>query len=140
MSGSSVLMSSSLERRLQHLVTHLPGCSRASSGIGPLALITTSSGHHATSGHKEASCAPLPIGAQGAPESATRTANCAGNSAAEPGPLLTAKHWADWREKGYMVIEDLLPRTNCERLCEEGYAFLGADPSDRASWYRHEGS
>ena len=59
--------------------------------------------------------------------------------APQASPVLTAEHWKSWKERGYIVLEQAVPQTNVQRLRDEVYAFLGADPDDPDTWYEFEG-
>lgn len=49
--------------------------------------------------------------------------------------VLTEKDHAFFRENGYIVVKQAVPKENCERVVDAMWAFLGKDPGDRASWY-----
>ena len=49
--------------------------------------------------------------------------------------VLTENDHAFFKENGYVVVKQAVPKENCTRVVEAMWAFLGKDPKDRESWY-----
>lgn len=55
---------------------------------------------------------------------------------AEPVGALSADQRAFWDRNGYLVLPNVVPRSQCEAARAAIWDFLGASPDDPASWYR----
>ena len=60
------------------------------------------------------------------------------NSSNNDNVVLTAENWATWQQCGYMIVRQAVPRSNVQRLVDEVYQYIGADPAEPSSWYRFE--
>ena len=61
------------------------------------------------------------------------------SSTTQSSPVLTTEHWKSWQERGYMVLKQVVPKANVQRLRDEVYAFVGAEPDNADTWYKFEG-
>ena len=60
------------------------------------------------------------------------------SSTTQSSPVLTTEHWKSWQERGYMVLEQIVPKANVQRLRDEVYAFVGAEPDNADTWYKFD--
>lgn len=49
--------------------------------------------------------------------------------------VLSKEDWAFWKENGYVVVKQAVPRENAERLAALLWEFEEKDPNDPATWY-----
>jgi hypothetical protein len=49
--------------------------------------------------------------------------------------IITQEHRDFFRENGYVVIKNAVPRGNCDRVIEAIWLCLGKDPSNQEEWY-----
>lgn len=49
--------------------------------------------------------------------------------------VLTWNDWSFWKEKGYLVVPNVVPLTACHDLIKVLWQYLEADPDDPNSWY-----
>jgi hypothetical protein len=54
----------------------------------------------------------------------------------EPLRVLSEADWKQWREKGFVIVPQAVPRENIDRLVELIWAFEEKDPHDPGTWYR----
>jgi ectoine hydroxylase-related dioxygenase (phytanoyl-CoA dioxygenase family) len=52
--------------------------------------------------------------------------------------IVTEEHRKFFQENGYVKIEGVVPKENCERVIEAIWACLGKDPTNPDNWYDHE--
>ncbi|RYF47443.1 MAG: phytanoyl-CoA dioxygenase, partial [Cytophagaceae bacterium] len=53
----------------------------------------------------------------------------------EPLRVLSEEDWAFWKENGYIVIKQAVPKENADRLARFIWTFEEKDPNDPATWY-----
>lgn len=53
----------------------------------------------------------------------------------EPLRVLSEEDWAFWKENGYIVIKQAVPKENADRLARFIWEFDEKDPNDPATWY-----
>ncbi|WP_139194410.1 phytanoyl-CoA dioxygenase family protein [Bacillus sp. MUM 13] len=53
----------------------------------------------------------------------------------EPLRVLSEEDWRFWRENGYVIIRNAIPKENIERLKSLIWEFEEKDPNDPSSWY-----
>lgn len=53
----------------------------------------------------------------------------------EPLRVLSEEDWAFWKENGYIVIKQAVPKENADRLARFIWTFEEKDPNDSATWY-----
>ncbi|MCX6215986.1 phytanoyl-CoA dioxygenase family protein [Spirosoma sp.] len=53
----------------------------------------------------------------------------------KPLRVLSEADWQFWKENGYIVIKQAVPRENAERLANFIWAFEEKDPNDPSTWY-----
>jgi ectoine hydroxylase-related dioxygenase (phytanoyl-CoA dioxygenase family) len=58
-----------------------------------------------------------------------------GNDADTPLRVLSEADWQFWKENGYIVIKQAVPREQAERLANFLWEFEEKDPSDPTTWY-----
>lgn len=58
-----------------------------------------------------------------------------GNDADKPLRVLSEADWQFWKENGYIVIKQAVPREQAERLANFLWEFEEKDPSDPTTWY-----
>lgn len=58
-----------------------------------------------------------------------------GPNADKPLRVLSEADWKFWKENGYIVIKQAVPRAQAERLANFLWAFEEKDPNDPATWY-----
>ncbi|HEX6971776.1 MAG TPA: phytanoyl-CoA dioxygenase family protein [Limnochordia bacterium] len=51
-------------------------------------------------------------------------------------PILSAEDHAFFRENGYVVVHDAVPKENLDAVVAAIWEFLGMDPNDPEDWYR----
>lgn len=49
---------------------------------------------------------------------------------------LTEAQWKFWKENGYVIVSDSVPRENLQATVDAVYEFMEMDPDDPESWYR----
>ncbi|MFA9477925.1 phytanoyl-CoA dioxygenase family protein [Phycisphaerales bacterium AB-hyl4] len=49
--------------------------------------------------------------------------------------IITDEHREFFRHNGYVVVKNVIPKENCERVIAAIWEFLGKDPNDRDAWY-----
>ncbi len=49
--------------------------------------------------------------------------------------VLNWEYWRFWRDNGYLVIRDLIPKEQCEELIKVTCDFLGVQLDNPDSWY-----
>ena len=49
--------------------------------------------------------------------------------------VFNREDWRFWRDTGYLVIRDLIPKKQCEELIQVTCDFLGAKRDNPDSWY-----
>ncbi len=58
-----------------------------------------------------------------------------GPNANKPLRVLSEADWQFWKDNGYIVIKQAVPRENADRLAQLLWAFEEKDPNDPATWY-----
>ncbi|WP_018620485.1 phytanoyl-CoA dioxygenase family protein [Spirosoma luteum] len=58
-----------------------------------------------------------------------------GNDADQPLRVLSEADWKFWKENGYIVIKQAVPRQQAERLANFLWEFEEKDPNDNTTWY-----
>jgi hypothetical protein len=58
-----------------------------------------------------------------------------GANADKPLRVLSEADWKFWRENGYIVIKQAVPRKQAERLANFLWEFEEKDPGDPSTWY-----
>lgn len=53
----------------------------------------------------------------------------------EPLRVLSEEDWAFWKENGYIVIKQAVPKEHADRLARFIWAFEEKDPTDPTTWY-----
>jgi hypothetical protein len=86
------------------------------TAVGPAA--------HSRGPHGDLQCHVHPAGAAA---SAT--------GAAEPAQILSSADHAFWRENGYLVVPNAVPRAYCEAIKADLFTGLALDPRNPESWY-----
>src|SRR5690348_14871023 len=51
-------------------------------------------------------------------------------------PILTPEDHAQFRENGYLLVRNVIPKENCDAVIDTIFEFLGMDPNDPEDWYR----
>ena len=54
----------------------------------------------------------------------------------DPLKIMSEEQWRFWKENGYVIIPDAVPRENINRLINIIWEFEEKDPKDPATWYR----
>src|SRR2546423_1865668 len=49
--------------------------------------------------------------------------------------VLSAADWEHWTSMGYVIVRQVVPVANVERLVDLLWAFDGKDPDDPSTWY-----
>ncbi len=49
--------------------------------------------------------------------------------------VLTMEQWIFWREQGYVVIKNAVPRTQAKETADFLWEFEDKDPTDASTWY-----
>ncbi len=65
-----------------------------------------------------------------------------GNSITEvyEGNVLTEEDWEFWNKNGYIIVKNAIPTEQCVAAKTAIWEYLGADPTQKDSWYQdHEG-
>ncbi|AUD07308.1 phytanoyl-CoA dioxygenase family protein [Spirosoma pollinicola] len=72
----------------------------------------------------------------GNPSTATSSKiNLSDRSNGKPLRILSEEDWQFWKENGYIVIKQAVPKENAERLAQFIWEFEEKDPTDQATWY-----
>src|SRR5579862_6566740 len=50
--------------------------------------------------------------------------------------ILTPEDHAFFRENGYVLVKNVVPKENCERAVDAMFEFLEMDRTDPSDWYR----
>lgn len=53
----------------------------------------------------------------------------------EPLRVLSEEDWNFWRENGYVIVHDAVPKENIDRLIDLIWEFEEKDPNDPSTWY-----
>lgn len=53
----------------------------------------------------------------------------------EPLRVLSEEDWSFWKENGYVIIKNAIPKENIERLKDIMWEFEEKDPNDPSTWY-----
>ena len=72
----------------------------------------------------------------GNPSTATSSKiNLNDRSNGKPLRVLSEADWQFWKENGYIVVKQAVPKENAERLARFLWEFEEKDPNDQATWY-----
>ncbi|MBD2752109.1 phytanoyl-CoA dioxygenase family protein [Spirosoma validum] len=72
----------------------------------------------------------------GNPSTATSSKiNLNDRSGGKPLRVLSEEDWKFWKDNGYIVIKQAVPKENAERLAKLLWEFEEKDPNDPATWY-----
>ena len=50
--------------------------------------------------------------------------------------VLSEADWQDWVSKGYVVVRNAVPKTQCNAVVDMLWQFLEMDPGDPSTWYK----
>lgn len=54
----------------------------------------------------------------------------------EPLRVLNEDDWSMWKDKGYVIVPDVVPEENIQRLTDLIWEFEEKDPDDPSTWYK----
>lgn len=57
----------------------------------------------------------------------------------QPLKVLSETDWAFWKENGYVVIKNSVPREQAQRMADYLWEYEGKDPDDMETWYKPSG-